>query len=245
MSARHLAGSVLCLVVLTACTPQRSGGLIEDVQQDARSVQYNQIRIQLARSYEHPYDVPSLVLLSTANAASNNSLKASFSRASAPGGLTHTAGFDFGAFTDNTQLIVNVTSGATAIQGMRDLYAYASNGDPSWETSIGGSLINKPPAYRWLFRSSGSAPAECNPASCYKITKIAESTYWARTEKDFSDFVLSILEASSFTRDNAPAIPVVNAKSGKRKYVPTGIKRFEPNNSAPTILVIPSGGATN
>ncbi|MDQ0558698.1 hypothetical protein QO004_000473 [Rhizobium mesoamericanum] len=233
---KTLVRLMLCATILSGCVSERSGGLVQSVQQDARSVQYNQIRAQLARSYDHPYDVPSLVLVSTANTNSSNSLKASFSHASAPAGITNATGFDFGAFTDNTQMFVAVTSGATAIQGMRDLYAYASKGDRSWEKSVGKVLINKPPTYPWLFRSTGNRPADCGP-SCYEITKVGEYTYWARTEKDFSDFVLAILETSSFTRDT-----VVSAPGGGKKPAgaPSGIRRVEPTTNAPQILVVPS-----
>lgn len=227
---------MLCMTALSGCVPERSGGLIQGVQRDARSVQYNQIRAQLARSYDHPYDVPSLVLVSNANANSSNSLKASFSHASAPAGIANTSGFDFGAFTDSAQILVNVTSGATAIQGMRDLYAYASKGDSAWEKSVGKVLINKPPKYPWLLRSTGNSPTDCG-ASCYEIIKDGQYTYWAKSEKDFSDFVLAILETSSFTRDT-----VAGASGGGKKPAgaSSGIRRVEPSNSAPQILVVPS-----
>ena len=243
MKAIVLAGTILSLFLSVSCTSERSTGLIENLQEDARSVQYNQIRIQLARSYENPYDVPSLVLLSSATSTSNSSLKGGITRASAPNGLTHFTGVDLGAFTDTSQLVVNVTSGATAIQGMRDLYAYASRGDLAWRDSIGGVLVNQPPEYPWLFRSKHGMPPQCDPRDCFRIIAVDGYIYWARTEKDFSDFVLAVLEASSFTRDSIGAVPPKGPGAKKRLPAPSGIRRSEPSNTPPTILLVPSGGA--
>ncbi|MGR9503662.1 hypothetical protein [Rhizobium leguminosarum] len=216
--------------------------MVKGLQEDASSVQYGQIRRQLARSYEHPYDVPSLVLVSGGALQSTNNVKASFTNTAAPTGVTKTTGLELGAFSDSSNLTIGVTAGATAVQGMRDLYAYAANGDRSWEKSIGRVLFNTPPDYPWLFQSSGSYPAQCNPATCYRVIDVGGKTYWAKTEKDFSDFVLSVLEASSLTRD-AISAPAKLPKSGnKRTPVPssTGIRRSEPTNTAPSILLIPN-----
>ena len=233
-----LIGVAASAALLTSCVGQRSGNLAQAVQRDARSIQYDQIRLQIARSYDHPYDIPSLALLSLATTQSNSALKGSFSHEAAPTGITNTTGFDLGEFSDQANLTINVTSGATAIEGMRDLYAYAASGDKTWEKSIGSILFNRPPKYGWLYRSTGATPVECPPQTCYEITKVGNFVYWAKSERDFSNFVLSVLEASTLSRDGSTA---ASDKGGKKAAaVHGGIKRTEPSNTNPTILLIPS-----
>ncbi|MEF0944308.1 hypothetical protein [Rhizobium sp. BR 362] len=233
-----LIGVAASTALLTSCVSHRSGNLAQTVQHDARSVQYDQIRLQIARSYDHPYDIPSLALLSSAVTQSTNALKGSFSHEVAPSGITNTTGFDLGEFSDQAILTVNVTSGATAIEGMRDLYAYAARGDNTWEKSIGPILFNKPPKYPWLYRSTGALPVECPPQTCYQITKIGNFVYWAKTERDFSNFVLAVLEASTLSRDNSAA---PSGKGGKKAAaVHGGLKRNEQSAPSNTILVVPN-----
>lgn len=227
-----------CLTIVPGCTSQRSAILVHDVQQQARTVQYNQIKQQLARSLDHPYEVPSLVLLSGGTTKSTSNIKGTFTRASAPTGITRATGFELGGVGDEALLTISVTSGATAVQGMRDLYAYAGAGDKAWEKSIGAFLINRPPLYPWLYRSSGGTPQYCGP-KCYQFWETDGTSYWAKSEKDLSDFTLAVLEASTFSRADA-AVSAPKTTAPTKPAAQPSIRRLEPSNQQPTILIVPN-----
>jgi hypothetical protein len=194
-------------VSLAGCTSSRSTGIIEDLQKEIRETQYDQVKKQLAYTWDHPYDVPSLVFVGTATVTATNNATLTYSRAKAPTGLSQTSGLTFGAFTNTSVLGAAVNSSPFAITGMRDLYAYAIFDDRTWQSTVGKFLVNRPPAFPWVYRSKGpSIPPGCPEATCYKFLVDHGYTYWANTPKSYSDFTLAVLEAGSYTATSSATV---------------------------------------
>jgi hypothetical protein len=221
MKRLYFAASTIYVLCLSACTPQRTQFDIQQFQDSAASAQYNQIKVQLSRSIDNPYDIPTLSTFGQTQIKSTASIQATLSRAIAPAGQTNTLGLNLGAASSEAQSTITTNTSPKAIQVMRDLYTYAVNGEQNWGPDVDYYLSNKPPEYPWLYHSRNSTPNECIQKSCQYLGKYGRYKLWSRSGKDYSDFVLSILEASSFQNAEVKIVPATpplkkDAKSGKR-----------------------------
>ncbi|WP_143565684.1 hypothetical protein [Sinorhizobium fredii] len=218
MIGKNVAVAALVACAVGGCTPQRTAQNIRQFQYEAASIQYDQIKMQLSRSIDNPYDVPTLTTVGTTQIKSGSGLSANLNRTLAPAGSTDQFGLTLGAITSASESAINTNTSPKAAQVMRDLYTYAVKGEINWGADVDANLVNMPPEYPWLYHSRSGTPPACREKDCAYLGRFGKYNLWAKSQKDYSDFVLSILEASSFQA----ASVVVSADDVKR---PTSAKR--------------------
>lgn len=184
-------------ILLTACTPQRTGFDVKQFQEVASSTQFDQIKMQLARSIDNPYSLPTITSIGTTQIRSSSSFSLEPTRVTANSGGTDTGALKIGPFTANADATVNTTSSPFAILAMRDLYTYAVKGEKNYSPEVEAALYSKPPSYGWLYWSTSGIPSDCPKATCSPLGRYGKYNLWTKSQKDYSDFALSVFEAST------------------------------------------------
>lgn len=218
----YFTGMLVGVSVLTvSCTPQRAGFDVRQFQEVASSLQFEQFKMQLARSIDNPYSLPTLTTVGGTSIKSGSSVSLDPSRTLAPVGATDSGSLKLGPFTANTEASVTTTSSPFAILVMRDLYTYAVNGEKNWSPAVESALYAKPPQYRWLYWSTSGRPRECSSINCSSLGRYGKYNLWTSSQKAYSDFVLSVFEASTLSLAAVQTKqPAAAAKPPKGKKTP-------------------------
>ncbi|MDX0948889.1 hypothetical protein GOD93_24955 [Sinorhizobium medicae] len=80
-----------------SCTPQRTGFDIKQFQQVASSVQFDQVKMQLSRSIDNPYDLPTYTSVGQTMIKSGAGAEATALRTLSPPGAIETFSLKLGA----------------------------------------------------------------------------------------------------------------------------------------------------
>lgn len=237
------------LAALASCTADRNSDVIRSFEDKAADSEYDQIKAQLSRSVDEPYAVPTLVLYGPTTIATTSAGMLALGRSDTVSDHTNAATLTLGGFSSGISTVASVTTSPKAIQVMRDLYANAIEGEPLKPADL-KTLVNHPPTHRWFFYSASDRPEICGP-DCVPLGKFGKHALWSDNRKDYSDFALAVLEASTLQlasvtttvtkpatttpANNVHGQPTVTQPAKSTTTTTTTITR----QANPTILVIP------
>ncbi len=193
----HVVGVAVAAFALSSCAEQRVNQNQANLGPNLYEAQYNQINVQLSKSIDDPYSIPLFAFVSSTVLNSTDSVTAAGTYTSAAAGLTRTFTGTLGGMGNSFLYTAAPVGDPDAQRIVRDIYAYTV-GATEWQEEF-NKLKIPPPHKGWLVKGSSARPG------VVFIGKYGAHTLWTNSQRDYSDFVLSVLSAFAPVKEAAVA----------------------------------------
>lgn len=192
--------------------------------------------MQLAKSIDDPYRVPSFAFVGTGVVSSGDSVSANATYTDAAS-FTRLGGLTVGPATTSYNYTFTAITNVNSLQRARDIYAYAVTAKENDRKPWFSSLTMKPPEGRWLYWDDMARPADANVT----LGVVGGHTLWTDNLKKYNDFSLAVLNAVR-TEGVFVAQPPRAGQATTSSAPPAAAGRSL--SPGPSILLFPEGAAT-